>query len=292
MSLIEFLSEFSYRRIVIGTVLIGACSGAMGTFLYLRRQSLMSDVIGHSATPGVMGAFLIVSLIFGGFDARSMPVIVVGALITGLIAVVLANKVADTTRIGIDATMAVVLSLFLGGGLLILQVIQRSHIRGKGGIEDLMFGNAATLTNLDVRTIAVVTFVVFLAVALLWRPITLMTFDPTLAKVSGLKTAVLSHTLRADRACDRDRGEGGGPDPHDRVRRVPAGRGPTVFSNCWSDDVSVRPLWGGGVGIGNLYIGDDGQGSDRPGHRAGVERNRAGLHDRRTPARRHAPWRR
>ena len=97
-----------------------------------------------------MGAFLIVSLIFGGFDARSMPVIVVGALITGLIAVVLANKVADTTRIGIDATMAVVLSLFLGGGLLILQVIQRSHIRGKGGIEDLMFGNAATLTNLDV----------------------------------------------------------------------------------------------------------------------------------------------
>ena len=195
MSLIEFLSEFSYRRIVIGTVLIGACSGAMGTFLYLRRQSLMSDVIGHSATPGVMGAFLIVSLIFGGFDARSMPVIVVGALITGLIAVVLANKVADTTRIGIDATMAVVLSLFLGGGLLILQVIQRSHIRGKGGIEELMFGNAATLTNLDVRTIAVVTFVVFLAVAFLWRPITLMTFDPTLAKVNGLKTAVLSPTL-------------------------------------------------------------------------------------------------
>ena len=177
MSLIEFLSEFSYRRIVIGTMLIGACSGAMGTFLYLRRQSLMSDVIGHSATPGVMGAFLVVSLIFGEFDARSMPVVVVGALITGLIAVVLANKVADTTRIGIDATMAVVLSLFLGGGLLILQVIQRSHIRGKGGIEDLMFGNAATLTNLDVRTIAVVTFVVFLAVALLWRPITLMTFD-------------------------------------------------------------------------------------------------------------------
>ena len=195
MSLIEFLSEFSYRRIVIGTMLIGACSGAMGTFLYLRRQSLMSDVIGHSATPGVMGAFLTVSLIFGGFDARSMPVIVVGALITGLIAVVLANKVADTTRIGIDATMAVVLSLFLGGGLLILQVIQRSHIRGKGGIEDLMFGNAATLTNLDVRTIAVVTFVVCLAVALLWRPITLMTFDPTLAKVSGLKTAVLSPAL-------------------------------------------------------------------------------------------------
>ncbi|WP_047263239.1 metal ABC transporter permease [Corynebacterium mustelae] len=195
MSLLDFLSEFSYRRIVIGTVLIGACSGAMGAFLYLRRQSLMSDVIGHSATPGVMGAFLIVGLTAAGFDARSMPVIVVGALVTGLLSVVLANRVAETTRIGIDATMAVMLSLFLGGGLLLLQIIQRSRIKGKGGIEELMFGNAATLTNLDVTTIAVVTAVVFVILALMWRPFNLLTFDPTLAQVSGVRTQRISPVL-------------------------------------------------------------------------------------------------
>ncbi|MDO5099185.1 MAG: metal ABC transporter permease [Corynebacterium sp.] len=195
MSLLDFLSEFSYRRIVLGTVLIGACSGAMGAFLYLRRQSLMSDVIGHSATPGVMGAFLIVGITAAGFDARSMPVIVVGALVTGLLSVVLANKVAETTRIGIDATMAVMLSLFLGGGLLLLQIIQRSRIKGKGGIEELMFGNAATLTNLDVATIAVVTTVVFVIVALMWRPFNVLTFDPTLAQVSGVRTHRISPVL-------------------------------------------------------------------------------------------------
>ncbi|AKK04481.1 ABC-type Mn2+/Zn2+ transport system, permease component [Corynebacterium mustelae] len=195
ISLLDFLSEFSYRRIVIGTVLIGACSGAMGAFLYLRRQSLMSDVIGHSATPGVMGAFLIVGLTAAGFDARSMPVIVVGALVTGLLSVVLANRVAETTRIGIDATMAVMLSLFLGGGLLLLQIIQRSRIKGKGGIEELMFGNAATLTNLDVTTIAVVTAVVFVILALMWRPFNLLTFDPTLAQVSGVRTQRISPVL-------------------------------------------------------------------------------------------------
>ncbi|GAA1470830.1 Manganese transport system membrane protein MntB [Corynebacterium felinum] len=192
---VEFLSEFAYRRIVIGTALIGACSGAMGAFLYLRRQSLMSDVIGHSATPGVMGAFLLVSAVSAGFDARSMPVIVVGALVTGLLSVVLANRVADTTRIGIDATMAVTLSLFLGGGLLLLQVIQRSRIRGKGGIEELMFGNAATLTNLDVYTIAVVTVLVAVVTAVLWRPFTVITFDPVLATVAGTRLKVLSPVL-------------------------------------------------------------------------------------------------
>ncbi|MDF5820197.1 metal ABC transporter permease [Corynebacterium felinum] len=195
MDFVEFLSEFAYRRIVIGTALIGACSGAMGAFLYLRRQSLMSDVIGHSATPGVMGAFLLVSAVSAGFDARSMPVIVVGALVTGLLSVVLANRVADTTRIGIDATMAVTLSLFLGGGLLLLQVIQRSRIRGKGGIEELMFGNAATLTNLDVYTIAVVTVLVAVVTAVLWRPFTVITFDPVLATVAGTRLKVLSPVL-------------------------------------------------------------------------------------------------
>ncbi|WJZ01399.1 metal ABC transporter permease [Corynebacterium freiburgense] len=186
MSLLDFLAEFSYRRIIYGTVLIGACSGAMGAFLYLRKQSLMSDVIGHSATPGVMGAFLFVGLSPLMFDGRSMPIITLGALVTGLLAVVLANKVAETTRIGIDATMAVMLSLFLGGGLLLLQIIQRSRIRGKGGIEELMFGNAATLTNLDVVTIAVVSGVVLLSLIAFWRPFTLMTFDPLMGRVAGM----------------------------------------------------------------------------------------------------------
>lgn len=186
MSLIEFLSEFAYRRIVYGTVLIGACSGAMGAFLYLRKQSLMSDVIGHSATPGVMGSFLVIGFSPFLVDARAMPVITVGALITGLLSVVLANRVADTTRIGIDATMAVMLSLFLGGGLLLLQIIQRSRIPGKGGIEELMFGNAATLTNLDVTTIAVVCIVVIVLLAVFWRPFTFMTFDNEMAYIAGL----------------------------------------------------------------------------------------------------------
>ncbi|ADL20017.2 Manganese/zinc/iron transport system [Corynebacterium pseudotuberculosis] len=123
MSIIDFLAEFSYRRVVWGTLLIGLCSGAMGTFLYLRRQSMMSDVIGHSATPGVMGAFLFFAttpwlsesqlLADWGIGARSMPVITIGAMVTGLASAIVANAVADSTRIGIDSTMAVMLSLLV-----------------------------------------------------------------------------------------------------------------------------------------------------------------------------------
>lgn len=195
MSIIEFLSTFGYRRIVMGTAMIGLVSGAMGAFLYLRRQSLLSGVIGHSATPGVMGAFVLVSVLLPQADARSMPVVVVGALITGLASALLANRIAATTRIGIDATMAVMFSLFLGGGLLILQVIQNSTLPDKGGIEEFMFGNATRLSNLDVTTIFAVAVLVLALLALLWRPFSLMTFDVVFSRSVGLPLRWLSPLL-------------------------------------------------------------------------------------------------
>ncbi|WP_025251625.1 metal ABC transporter permease [Corynebacterium vitaeruminis] len=195
MSVIDFLAEFSYRRTLFGTMAIGATCGAMGTFLYLRRQALMSDVIGHAATPGVMAAFLLVSLLAPGADPRALPVLVVGALVSGLASVWLSQAIARHTRIGIDATMAVVLSLFLGGGLVILQVIQKSTLPGKGGIQDLMFGNAATLTSLDVATIAVSSVIILAVAGLCWRPFVLMTFDETEARIQGWPVRWLTPAL-------------------------------------------------------------------------------------------------
>lgn len=195
ISVIDFLAEFSYRRTLFGTMAIGATCGAMGTFLYLRRQALMSDVIGHAATPGVMAAFLLVSLLAPGADPRALPVLVVGAMVSGLTSVWLSQAIARHTRIGIDATMAVVLSLFLGGGLVILQVIQKSTLPGKGGIQDLMFGNAATLTSLDVATIAVSSVIILAVAGLCWRPFVLMTFDETEARIQGWPVRWLTPAL-------------------------------------------------------------------------------------------------
>lgn len=195
ISVIDFLAEFSYRRTLFGTMAIGATCGAMGTFLYLRRQALMSDVIGHAATPGVMAAFLLISLLAPGADPRALPVLVVGALVSGLASVWLSQAIARHTRIGIDATMAVVLSLFLGGGLVILQVIQKSTLPGKGGIQDLMFGNAATLTSLDVATIAVSSVIILAVAGLCWRPFVLMTFDETEARIQGWPVRWLTPAL-------------------------------------------------------------------------------------------------
>ena len=49
MDLIEFFGNHTFRMVFFGTSVIGLVAGALGAFAYLRKQSLISDVIAHSA---------------------------------------------------------------------------------------------------------------------------------------------------------------------------------------------------------------------------------------------------
>ena len=174
MSFIEFISEFTFRRTVVGTVIIGIAAGMLGCHLYLRKQSMLADVIGHSAVAGVMTAFLAASAL--SVDGRSMLSIIIGSLASGVLAVLLTNWVAQRSRVGDDAAMAVALALFFGGGMVLLNVIQMSTLPDKGGIDSLMFGNSVTL--------AIISAAVVIIVAVCHRPMSMLLFDRSLAHVT------------------------------------------------------------------------------------------------------------
>ena len=74
MSLIEFFDNHTYRMVLFGTMTIGLVAGALGSFAYLRKQSLISDVISHAALPGTLLAFLTAVLVLGA-DGRNLSLI-------------------------------------------------------------------------------------------------------------------------------------------------------------------------------------------------------------------------
>ncbi len=45
---------------MIGTALLGATAGVIGTFAVLRRRALVGDMLSHAALPGICIAFLII----------------------------------------------------------------------------------------------------------------------------------------------------------------------------------------------------------------------------------------
>ena len=55
----DFLSDYTLRNVMLGTLLLGMGSGLVGVFVLLRRQSLIGDAVSHAALPGIVIAFLL-----------------------------------------------------------------------------------------------------------------------------------------------------------------------------------------------------------------------------------------
>ena len=184
MSLLEFFANHTYRMVFFGTITIGLVSGALGSFAYLRKQSLVSDVVSHAALPGTLLAFLVAVTVFG-VDGRNTVGLISGAVIVGTIAVLFANGVANTTKIRIDSAMAVSLTLFFGAGMILMRVIANGEYPGKGGIQDYLFGNASVITTADLYTSVVTGGLAIVVMLVFWKEFALRTFDPGHASVLG-----------------------------------------------------------------------------------------------------------
>lgn len=185
----DFWGTYSFRIMSIGSILVGLFAGALGSILYVRKQSLVSDVVGHSAIAGIVGAFVIASIL--GADGQSILILTIGATVSGLLAVATTNIIAEKSKVGIEAAMAISLACYYGGGMVALRLLSFSSFSGRSGISQYLFGNAATMRKIDVITVAILGTIAILVVLLFWKEIALFTFDPVGANAAGFSGNVL-----------------------------------------------------------------------------------------------------
>jgi manganese/zinc/iron transport system permease protein len=177
--LFGWMGDYTLRTVAAGSAVLGLVSGVLGSFALLRKQSLLGDALAHAALPGIAVAFLLT-------HSKSPLTLLLGAGAAAWLAAMLINAVTRTTRIKTDAAMGVVLSVFFGGGLVLLTYIQRLPDAGKAGLDKFLFGQAAALLGSDVVVMCVLGGAVLLVVALLWKQFKLLTFDPGFASSLGL----------------------------------------------------------------------------------------------------------
>lgn len=186
----DFFANHTYRMVFFGTMAIGLVAGALGSFAYLRKQSLISDVISHAALPGTLLAFL-VSVTVLGTDGRNMISLIVGAVVVGTVAVMFANGISRVTKIRIDTAMAISLTMFFGAGMMLMRIISNGSFPGKGGIQDYLFGNASVITRADLVTSVVVGAVALVLTVVFWKEFALRTFDPQHCSVLGFRAGIV-----------------------------------------------------------------------------------------------------
>lgn len=188
--------QFNTRVVLLGTLLLGMSAGVVGVFMLLRRRSLVGDVVGHSALPGIAIAFLVLEIRSPG-TGRSFPSLLTGAFLSGMIGVGCVTLIRRWTRIKEDAALAIVLSLFFGIGIALFTVIQNLPRGNAAGLGQFIFGTAAALVPDDVRLIALAAAASLALCGLMFKEFALLCFDEDFARSQGWPTVALDLLLMA-----------------------------------------------------------------------------------------------
>ena len=177
-------SDYTLRTITLGTAILGAVTGMLGSFAVLRKQSLLGDAISHAALPGIAIAFLITG-------AKDSNTLLLGALISGLIGTFWIRGIISKTHLKSDTALGLILSLFFGFGMLLLTFIQKQPNANQAGLDKYLFGQAATLVESDVWLMAIVTGICLIVLLLFWKEFKILLFDADYTKTLGFNTSFI-----------------------------------------------------------------------------------------------------
>ncbi|NWG20799.1 MAG: metal ABC transporter permease [Chloroflexi bacterium] len=180
--------DYTLRTVALGSALLGIVSGALGAFAVLRRQSMLGDAMSHAALPGVVLAFIVT----GSKDPLAL---MIGAALAGLLGALLVTAVVRTTRIKSDSALGLALAVFFGLGLVLLTYVQKLPDAAQAGLDRYLFGQAATLLERDVVAMAALGMPALLLLALFWKELKLLTFDPGFATSLGVPVHLLDVLL-------------------------------------------------------------------------------------------------
>jgi manganese/zinc/iron transport system permease protein len=187
------LQDHNTRIVLAGACVFGGAAGLVGMFLLLRKRSLLGDTIGHATLPGIAGAFLLAHTL--GWNARSFIWLATGAAISGIAGMFAVLIIRKFSRIKDDASLAVVLGVFFGTGVALLSAIQQLPGGQAAGLENLIYGSAASMVTRDALFIFGSAIVVVFAGVFLFKEFSILCFDEAFASAAGWPVRTLDVLL-------------------------------------------------------------------------------------------------
>jgi len=189
------LGGWNSLMVLAGSTALGMAAGTVGTFMLLRRRALVSDALSHATLPGLAGAFLIGTALGG--EGRSLPLLLLGAALSGILGVLIIQAVTRHTRLPEDAAIGAVLSSFFGLGVVLLSVIQNMPTAGAAGLKSFILGQTAAMSAGEAAILAALALAAAILVALMFKELRLVAFDEGFARTQGLPASRIDLILMA-----------------------------------------------------------------------------------------------
>lgn len=185
--------------VVLMGFLVSAACGLVGNYLVLRKLSLVGDAISHSLLPGIALAFLLAG-------TRTGWPVAFGAVVAGVLTVVLIEAIHRNSRVKADAAIGITFStLFAVGVVLISVYADKVDLDADcvlyGEIAYIPLEDRMTLPGTDlaipvpVVRMAGILALVLLGIGFFFKELMVTSFDPGLANSLGIRSSVYHYGL-------------------------------------------------------------------------------------------------
>jgi zinc/manganese transport system permease protein len=181
-SLFQPFVEFGFmRRALVAVVALAMGAAPLGCLLVLRRMSLVGDAMAHALLPGAAVGYLMAGL--------SLTAMSLGGFVAALLVALGAGAVTRRTGQREDASFAAFYLIALALGVLLISTHGSSI-----DLIHVLFGSVLAVDDAALVLVAAIASVTLLALALLYRPLVVESFDAVfLRSVGGPGT--LSHNV-------------------------------------------------------------------------------------------------
>ncbi|HLR65476.1 MAG TPA: metal ABC transporter permease [Pseudogracilibacillus sp.] len=175
--LIDFL-QFNFLRYTLYTgLLIGLIAPLLGSFLVVRRLSLLADALSHVTLAGIA---------FGLFIEKQFLAITLSPLYSGMTFSVLGAIAIEKLRDVYKSYAEIGIPIILSGGVG-LSVVFISLANGfNTDLFNYLFGSVSAISKNDLYAIITISVIVLLTVFILYKELVTLSFDEEHAIASGL----------------------------------------------------------------------------------------------------------
>lgn len=174
--MLELLSfEFMQRAFAAGLLVAVICP-LIGTFVVMRRLSMIGDTLSHASLAGIAAGML------GGFYPLW------GALIFSLAAAIGVEQLRKRFSQYAELSISIVLSASIGLAVVLISLAKSFN----ADLLSYLFGSIIAVTMLDIYTILGLSIIILVSVWLLYKEFFYMAFDEEGAELAGIPVSTLN----------------------------------------------------------------------------------------------------
>lgn len=170
--------EFMLRGL-LASLTVGVVCAVIGCYVVLRGLAFLGDALAHAVLPGVAIAYLLKGdLLIGALAAAIVVALGIGV-------VTRQGTIKEDTAIGVFFAAALAL------GVLLISTVRAFAT----DLTHIMFGNVLGVSASNLALTAGLAVTVFAAIALLYKPFLVVSFDPVLATTLRWPVGLLRATM-------------------------------------------------------------------------------------------------